>query len=100
MLIIKQFGKHIFLGLLLSLVSNTINADHYPHQHEIIFAKNATKHELVEAYLGKCSENHRLAESLEEARKDGYTFKTLVKSFSVGAVSGAAAFLVIYIATR
>lgn len=95
---VKQHSKYFLLALLFSITSNNATAD--PHQHEKVFAANATKHELADAYLSKCAENHYLAQNLEEAKKDSYTFKTLVKSFGIGAVSGLAVSLIMCIAAQ
>lgn len=98
--VMQHFKRYLLLGFLLSLPSNISLADPRMDHAEKVFANNAKRHELVDAYLRKCSEKRHLLQDLEEARKNSCSFKTLVKAFTVGAVVGVAASAILYILTR
>jgi hypothetical protein len=85
----KYLNSYLFLGLLVSLSPNIIKADPYVSPTERAFTMNATRQELVYAYLNKCDENHHLIQDLGEARKHHYSLKDLLKSFGAGVFVGA-----------
>ena len=91
--------QRLFLCVSLLFASNAVQA-HHPHQHEKEFAARASRHELHDAFLSKCAENHYLSEALEEARKNNYSWKSIQKSFAIGVVISSATAAILYIATR
>lgn len=98
---LKQSIKFALLVIIFSIQSLCpLNANLLPHEHEKIFAANASRHELIEAYLNKCGEVHYLKYHLEEAQKNYYSWKNMKQAFGIGAVVSAAALAIVYIATR
>ena len=99
MRLLKRSVTSICLALLFS-GSIHLNAGYPLHHIDKEFAKNASKIELVNAYIIKCDENYHLAEALENARECKTNWKDIKKGLGVGLVIGLSVSAICYIITR